>query len=175
MNKSFASCTACAKMQAWNKQSIYWLKSYQVSIYFHCRSYYNEIGAYAQSKASQIMFTTILDEKLVTENIPVKCYAMHPGFIKSNLYTQNWYSKLTTLATGFLFKVTVYLYSFLILFASIYVQFKCIVDRKHDLTLRIRLYRLFCLIQKIICLFDRTNHKEASEFCIQLFQPRWKI
>jgi len=68
------------------------------------KSYYNEIGAYAQSKASQIMFTTILDEKLVTENIPVKCYAMHPGFIKSNLYTQNWYSKLTTLATGFLFK-----------------------------------------------------------------------
>lgn len=68
------------------------------------KSYYNEIGAYAQSKAAQIMFTTTLDENLVGENAPVKCYAMHPGFIKSNLYNQNWYSKFTTLATGFLFK-----------------------------------------------------------------------
>jgi len=68
------------------------------------KSYYNELGAYAQSKASQIMFTTTLDEKLIAESIPVKCFAMHPGFIKSNLYSQSWVSKAITILTGFLFK-----------------------------------------------------------------------
>jgi len=66
------------------------------------KSYYNEIGAYSQSKTAQIMFTTTLDENLVVENAPVKCYAMHPGLIKSDLYIQTWYARL--IGNGFLFK-----------------------------------------------------------------------
>lgn len=51
------------------------------------------------------MFTRVLDERLSTENKAVKVYAVHPGFIRSNLYTQTWYAKLVTLLMGFMFKV----------------------------------------------------------------------
>jgi len=50
------------------------------------------------------MFTKTLDENLMAENAHVKCYAMHPGFINSNLYVQTWYAKLVTIMTGFMFK-----------------------------------------------------------------------
>lgn len=72
---------------------------------FCCRSFYSKTGAYSQSKAAQIMFTKVLDERLSAENKPVKVYAIHPGFIRSNLYTQTWYAKLVTLTMGFMFKV----------------------------------------------------------------------
>ncbi|XP_032781983.2 retinol dehydrogenase 11 [Daphnia magna] len=68
------------------------------------KSHYNKIGAYSQSKSAQIMFTKILDEQLSSENKPVKVYAVHPGFIRSNLYTQTWYTKFVSLTMGFMFK-----------------------------------------------------------------------
>jgi NAD(P)-dependent dehydrogenase (short-subunit alcohol dehydrogenase family) len=51
------------------------------------------------------MFTKVLDEQLSTENKPVKVYAVHPGFIRSNLYSQTWYAKFVSLTMGFMFKV----------------------------------------------------------------------
>lgn len=51
------------------------------------------------------MFTRELDERLSAENKAVKVYAIHPGFIRSNLYTQTWYAKFVTLTMGFMFKV----------------------------------------------------------------------
>ncbi len=72
---------------------------------FSFRTHYNKIGAYSQSKSAQIMFTKVLDEQLSTENKPVKVYAVHPGFIRSNLYSQTWYAKFVSLTMGFLFKV----------------------------------------------------------------------
>ena len=51
------------------------------------------------------MFTKVLDERLSADNKPVKVYAIHPGFIRSNLYTQTWYAKFVTLTMGFMFKV----------------------------------------------------------------------
>ena len=51
------------------------------------------------------MFTKTLDERLATADKPVHVYAIHPGFINSNLYTQTWYAKFITLTTGFMFKV----------------------------------------------------------------------
>lgn len=50
------------------------------------------------------MFTKVLDEKLIETDKPVRTYAVHPGFIRSNLYTQTWYAKLCTAAMGFMFK-----------------------------------------------------------------------
>ena len=70
-----------------------------------CRSFYSKTGAYAKSKAAQIMFTKTLDERLLTADKPVHVYAIHPGFIRSNLYTQTWYAKFVTLTMGFMFKV----------------------------------------------------------------------
>lgn len=72
---------------------------------FLFRSFYSKTGAYSQSKSAQIMFTKVLDERLSSENKPVKVYAIHPGFIRSNLYTQTWYAKFVTLTMGFMFKV----------------------------------------------------------------------
>ena len=69
------------------------------------RSFYSKTGAYAQSKAAQIMFTKTLDDRLATAEKPVHVYAIHPGFIYSNLYQQTWYAKFITLTTGFMFKV----------------------------------------------------------------------
>lgn len=71
------------------------------------RTFYSKTGAYSQSKAAQIMFTKVLDERLSAENKPVKVYAIHPGFIRSNLYTQTWYAKFVTLTMGFMFKVRI--------------------------------------------------------------------
>lgn len=68
------------------------------------KAHYNEIAAYSQSKACQIMFTKVLDEKLIAANKPVRCYALHPGFINSGLYGLTWYAKLVTLTMGFMFK-----------------------------------------------------------------------
>ncbi|EFX86945.1 hypothetical protein DAPPUDRAFT_312400 [Daphnia pulex] len=68
------------------------------------KNHYNKIGAYSQSKSAQIMFTKVLDEQLSTENKPVKVYAVHPGFIRSNLYSQTWYAKFVSLTMGFMFK-----------------------------------------------------------------------
>jgi dehydrogenase/reductase SDR family protein X len=68
------------------------------------KSFYRKVGAYSQSKSAQIMFTKTLDEHLSLENLPVKCYALHPGFIRSNLYTNTWYAQLVTLLMGFMFK-----------------------------------------------------------------------
>lgn len=72
---------------------------------FSIRAHYNEIAAYSQSKACQIMFSKVLDEKLIAANKPVRCYALHPGFINSGLYGLTWYAKLVTLSMGFMFKV----------------------------------------------------------------------
>lgn len=68
------------------------------------KAFYSKTGAYSQSKAAQIMFTRVLDEHLSAENKAVKVYAIHPGFIRSNLYTQTWYAKFVTLTMGFMFK-----------------------------------------------------------------------
>ncbi len=73
--------------------------------FFFFRSFYSKTGAYAQSKAAQIMFTKTLDERLATADKPVHVYAIHPGFIRSNLYTQTWYAKFVTLTMGCMFKV----------------------------------------------------------------------
>ena len=69
------------------------------------RDFYSKPGAYSQSKTAQIMFTRYLDNKLSSENIPVRCYAMHPGFINSNLYTQTWWARSLTLFFGCMFRV----------------------------------------------------------------------
>jgi NAD(P)-dependent dehydrogenase (short-subunit alcohol dehydrogenase family) len=51
------------------------------------------------------MFTKTLDERLAAADKPVHVYAIHPGFIRSNLYTQTWYAKFVTLTMGCMFKV----------------------------------------------------------------------
>lgn len=89
---------------------------------FYFRSHYNKIGAYSQSKSAQIMFTKILDEQLSSENKPVKVYAVHPGFIRSNLYTQTWYTKFVSLTMGFMFKVRKILDAYLIFLRHIQLK-----------------------------------------------------
>ena len=75
------------------------------------REVYSKPGAYSQSKAAQVMFTKSLDAMLAAEGTHVRCYAMHPGFIRSNLYNQAWYAKMTVVANGCMFKVLINLIS----------------------------------------------------------------
>jgi len=72
---------------------------------FYFRSYYNKFAAYCQSKAAQIMFTKVLHELLASENKPVKVYAVHPGVIKTNVWSKYWFTHFTSLYTGFVGKV----------------------------------------------------------------------
>lgn len=51
------------------------------------------------------MFTKILDQHLRDSNQPVRCYAIHPGWIKSKIFSNIWYTKVAALLFGFLYKV----------------------------------------------------------------------
>ncbi|EFX86946.1 hypothetical protein DAPPUDRAFT_312401 [Daphnia pulex] len=67
-------------------------------------SYYNKFAAYCQSKAAQIMFTKVLHELLTSKNKPVKVYAVHPGVIKTNVWSKYWFTHFTSIFSGFVGK-----------------------------------------------------------------------
>ena len=66
---------------------------------FH-RFYYNKFAAYCQSKAAQVMFTEFLHDQLACNNKPVKVYAVHPGVIKTNVWSKYWFTHFTSHSTG---------------------------------------------------------------------------
>ena len=114
------------------------------------RSFYSKTGAYAQSKAAQIMFTKTLDDRLATAEKPVHVYAIHPGFIYSNLYQQTWYAKFITLTTGFMFKVIL----------------KNVVFKYNNVT------QISCKLLKFLP--KRAKLKEVNAKSTAPYRPRWK-
>ena len=54
------------------------------------------------------MFTKYLDNLLSSDEVPVKCYVVHPGYINSNLHTQTWYAKWNTMSSSWAFQVVYY-------------------------------------------------------------------
>lgn len=53
------------------------------------------------------MFTEELNTHLIQLGFPVKCFAIHPGTIRSNWYENNCYSRLFITIFGFMFKVII--------------------------------------------------------------------
>jgi dehydrogenase/reductase SDR family protein X len=51
------------------------------------------------------MFTKVLHERLSLKNYPVKIYAIHPGIIRSALWTQHWFANIGYLTTKLIAKV----------------------------------------------------------------------
>ena len=51
------------------------------------RNFYSPEGAYGNSKAAQVMFTQLLNSKLSSagDNVEVNC--VHPGVVRTDLYT----------------------------------------------------------------------------------------
>lgn len=76
-----------------------------LTIFSLFRFYYNKFAAYCQSKAAQVMFTEFLHEQLACNNKPVKVYAVHPGVIKTNMWSKYWFTHFTSHSTGILGKV----------------------------------------------------------------------
>jgi hypothetical protein len=51
------------------------------------------------------MFTKVLHEVLTSKNKPVKVYAVHPGVIKTNVWSKYWFTHFTSIFSGFVGKV----------------------------------------------------------------------
>ncbi|XP_065584143.1 dehydrogenase/reductase SDR family member on chromosome X-like isoform X2 [Artemia franciscana] len=59
---------------------------------------------YGQSKLAQVLFTFYLNKLISLRQGNVNVYAVHPGFIKTNLYDQAWYARFMVLTSNFMFK-----------------------------------------------------------------------
>ncbi|XP_046647110.1 retinol dehydrogenase 12-like isoform X2 [Daphnia pulicaria] len=77
-----------------------WFEIYDLQ----AKSYFNKLCAYSQSKSAIIMFTKVLHERLSLKNYPVKIYAIHPGIIRSALWTQHWFANIGYLTTKLIAK-----------------------------------------------------------------------
>jgi len=60
----------------------------------HARKRYSPEQAYGNSKAAQVMFSQYLDSMQASKVPRVRVIALHPGVVKTDLYTHVWWVKL---------------------------------------------------------------------------------
>ncbi|XP_026761035.2 retinol dehydrogenase 11-like [Galleria mellonella] len=80
---------------------------YPGKIYFddiNMKEHYDTTAAYAQSKLAQLMTARYINKLLEQEGCPVKCYAVHPGIVNTDLFEKTLFKKAFPWAMRIFFK-----------------------------------------------------------------------
>ncbi|XP_013198088.2 retinol dehydrogenase 12 [Amyelois transitella] len=80
---------------------------YPGKIYFddiNMKEHYDTTAAYAQSKLAQLMSARYINRLLDQEGYPVKCYAVHPGIVDTDLFNGTLFRRLFPWAMKLFFK-----------------------------------------------------------------------
>ncbi|KAG7296284.1 hypothetical protein JYU34_021408 [Plutella xylostella] len=77
------------------------------TIYFddiNMKKYYDSASAYFQSKLAQLMSARCINKLMEEENSPVRCYSVHPGIVKTDLFNGTMFQRLFPWAMDMFFK-----------------------------------------------------------------------
>ncbi|XP_014489388.1 PREDICTED: dehydrogenase/reductase SDR family member on chromosome X-like [Dinoponera quadriceps] len=67
----------------------------------NCKDYFVTQAAYAQSKLAQVIFTIVLQKLLVDRSLNVRVYSVHPGIVKTGIFSNTFWNKTKLMMIAF--------------------------------------------------------------------------
>jgi len=72
---------------------------------FACRDFFYDVAAYANSKRAVSVSSSYLNEQLKQEGTNIEVFSLHPGVVKTGLWTHRVELKPLGWALGWIFRV----------------------------------------------------------------------